>query len=61
MYHERSRVQQSDGPSIDNVSTMVHLYQITPLYQRKGDTEWIDPKRSRVYWVYADFGVSVGP
>jgi len=45
----RCSIQQSNLSAIDDVPVFVHLYQVTLLDEREGNTERVHPEGSRVH------------
>lgn len=48
MDHESGRVQESHFTTIDDVPTVIHLYQVTLPHQRERHTKRVHPERGRV-------------
>lgn len=51
MDHERSCVQQPNRSTVDDVSFVVHLYQITLFDQREGHAKRVHPESVRLDWI----------
>lgn len=49
--HEGCRVEEPDGPTVDNLAFLIHLNEIGSLDEREGDSKRVDPEGFRVDWV----------
>ena len=48
MNHKCSSIQQPHVATVDDLSVVVHLYEIALIDEREGNTEGIDPEGGRV-------------